>query len=143
MPIITVENKLPVYRELYIILSFYYKNPYHLYINNHEILFILITDWIISAHSQNDILAQIGHYPITTYPDACICGNTYSSYGSLLRTHCHKCIGRNPNKGYFTDYIFNKIAALIHPDANIYQLHKILCEVIYNDTINRRNRDRP
>ena len=129
----TFTNRTQVHRAMYTILAFYWMKPSPIYRNNHAELYAMLDSWLLAQHPISSILHELSDYPITTYPDVCVCGHVFNSYNCVLRLSCHKCQGRHTKQGYFTDYVWNKIAAHIHPSISIDKLKRILTEIIYNE----------
>lgn len=133
----TFTNKSEVHKSMYIILALYYADPARIYRNNHAELFSLVEHFLTSQYSTADILQELSGYPVTAFPDVCICGHVYSSYNSILRLSCHVCLGRHSKQGYFSDYIFNKLSDFIYSKVPVNisndKLKRILCTVIYNE----------
>lgn len=133
-----------IQRNLYIILAFYYKSPRSLYINNHRDILALLDAWVISQHTEDNIVNTL-EYPTYLYPDVCVCGAIGNHHGSVLRTSCAICKGINDKAGFFSDYIFHKIATnlSLRYAIPIESFKAILTLVIRDDTINNRPFHRP
>lgn len=136
----TFTHKSQVHVATYVILAFYWASPRKFYTNNHAELLAMLDHWLINRFSPSEIATTLGIYPVTAFPDVCVCGHVINSYNSILRTSCHKCQNRHTKHGYFSTYVLNKISGHINTALGRVivtneSLERILCEVIYNESI--------
>ena len=137
---------------LYPILFLYWKHPESFYPDNQAGLSALMDAWFFPYISLQRMQADLT-YPLSPYPDVCMCGNILGTTGSIVRNDCASCKGANKD-WRLSSQLYRNISCKIRepykkwfviPDAAIMQ---ILSQVIYdygkhrNIPMGRRDCDR-